>query len=184
MTASSTADRLTPLTGRSPFFGACATGRSSGESSRNSPVEKIKPPAVETARDRVLTDDEIRLAWRAFDEIEWPFGPVAKLLLLTGARRDEIAEGRWNEIDLAAKTWTIAKERSKNGVAHEIPLSDAAIEIIARLPRVGEKKDGFIFTTTGTTPVSGFSRVKAAIDKVIVAALKEQAAERGDDPAE
>ena len=150
----------------------------------NSPVEKIKPQAVETARDRVLSDDEIRLAWRAFDKIEWPFGPIAKLLLLTGARRDEIAEGRWNEIDLAPKTWTIAKERSKNGVAHEIPLSDAAIQIIARLPRVGEKKDGFIFTTTGATPVSGFSRVKAAIDKVIVEALKEQAAERGDDPAE
>ena len=53
------------------------------------------------------------------------------LLLLTGARRDEIAEARWNEIDLTAKTLTIAKERSKNGVAHEIPLSDTAIDILA-----------------------------------------------------
>jgi integrase len=150
----------------------------------SSPVERIKPQAVETARDRVLSDDEIRLAWRAFDRLEWPFGLIAKLLLLTGARRDEIAEGRWNEIDLAAKTWMIAKERSKNGVAHEIPLSDAAIRIIACLPRVGEKKDGLIFTTTGATPVSGFSRAKAAIDKVIVEVLKEQSAERGDDPAE
>jgi integrase len=148
-----------------------------------SPVEKIKPPAVEDARDRVLGDDEIRLTWRAFERIGWPFGPIAKLLLLTGARRDEIAEGRWSEIDLAAKTWTIAKERSKNGTAHEIPLSDAAVSILQGLPRIGDKKDGFTFTTTGQSPVSGFSRAKAAIDTAIVEVLKEQAAERGEDPA-
>jgi integrase len=141
----------------------------------NSPVEKIKPQAVETARDRVLSDEEIRVAWHAFDFVGWPFGVIAKLLLLTGARRDEIAESRWSEVDIAAKTWTIAKERSKNGVAHEIPLSDAAVQIVARLPRVGEKKDGPIFTTTGVTPVSGFSRAKATIDKAIVATLKERA---------
>ena len=110
----------------------------------------------------------------------WPFGYIAKLLLLTGARHDEIAESRWSEIDIAAKTWTIAKERSKNGVAHEIPLSDAAIQIVARLPRVGEKKDGLIFTTTGATPVSGFSRAKATIDKAIVEALKERATDPAD----
>jgi integrase len=146
----------------------------------NSPIEKIRPQGVETARDRVLSDDEMRLAWRAFGSVGWPFGDIAKLLLLTGARRDEIAESLWSEIDIAAKTWTIAKERSKNGVAHEIPLSDVAIQIVARLPRVGEKKDGPIFTTTGATPVSGFSHAKAAIDKAIVETLKE----RATDPAE
>ena len=46
------------------------------------------------------------------------------------------------------------------------------------MPRIGEKKDGFIFTTTGARPVSGFSRAKAAIDKAIVEALKGQ----GSDP--
>ena len=130
-----------------------------------SPVDKIKPRKGEVERDRVLTDDEIRLAWGAFGSVGWPFGDIAKLLLLTGTRRDEIAEGRWSEIDLAAKTWTIVKERSKNGVAHEIPLSDTAVRILQGLPRIGEKKDGFIFTTTGATPVSGFSRAKAAVDK-------------------
>ena len=144
----------------------------------NSPVEKIKPQGIETARDRVLSDEEISLAWRAFVSVGWPFGDIAKLLLLTGARRDEIAESRWSEIDIAVKTWTIAKERSKNGVAHEIPLSNPATQIVARLPRVGEKKDGLIFTTTGATPVSGFSRAKAAIDGAMVETVKE----RGGDP--
>ena len=133
-----------------------------------SPCEKLKAPATETARDRILSDDEIRAAWRAFESIGWPFGRIAQLLLLTGARRDEIAAARWGEIDLDAKTWTVAKERSKNGIAHEIPLSDAAIRIVKELPRIGGKGDGFVFTTTGRAPVSGWSRAKAQIDKAIL----------------
>ncbi|MDE3176804.1 MAG: integrase family protein [Pseudomonadota bacterium] len=123
-----------------------------------SPCDKIKAPAAEQSRDRVLTDDEVRLAWGAFDQIGWPFGPIAKLLLLTGARRDEVGSATWAEIDLVAKTWTIAKERSKNGVAHEVPLSDAAVAILAAIPRMGERKDALVFSTTGKTAVSGFSK--------------------------
>ncbi|MFZ0601804.1 MAG: integrase arm-type DNA-binding domain-containing protein [Roseiarcus sp.] len=132
-----------------------------------SPCDKIKAPATEESRDRILSDDEVRLAWGAFERVGWPFGEIAQLLLLTGARRDEIASGRWSEIDLEAKTWTIAKERSKNGVAHEIPLSDAAIAALKALPRISDKKDALIFSTTGRTAVSGFSRAKDAIDKAM-----------------
>jgi integrase len=131
-----------------------------------SPCDKVRAPATEETRDRVLSDDEIRLAWGAFDRVGWPFGPIARLLLLTGARRDEIASARWSEIDFAARTWTVAKERSKNGIAHEIPLSAAAVEIIATLPRV-EGRIGFVFSTTGASPVSGFSKAKAVIDAAI-----------------
>jgi integrase len=131
-----------------------------------SPCDKIKPPAAEESRDRVLSDDEIRLAWNAFERVGWPFGPLAKLLLLTGARRDEIAQARWSEVDIEARTWTIAR----NGVAHEIPLSDAALDIIKSLPRIGDRKDAFLFSTSGRTPVSGFSNAKEAIDRAIVEA--------------
>ena len=55
-------------------------------------------------------------------------GPIGKLLLLTGARRDEIAAGTWAEIALDAKTWTIPASRTKNGEEHEIPLSDTAVD--------------------------------------------------------
>ena len=64
----------------------------------------------------------------------------------------------------------IAKERVKNGVAHEIPLSDAAIGILKALPRIGDRKDAFVFSTTGRTPVSGFSNAKEAIDDAITEA--------------
>lgn len=140
-----------------------------------SPCVAIKAPTPEHSRDRVLADDEIQLAWGAFESIGWPFGPIAKLLLLTGARRDEVASARWSEINLDAKTWSIAKERSKNGVAHEIPLSDAAVAILAGLPRVGDRKDALVFSTTGRTPVSGFSKGKAQIDAEIAAAFGDGA---------
>jgi integrase len=152
-----------------------------------SPCDKIKAPAIEESRDRVLTDDEIRRAWGAFESIGWPFGPIAKLLLLTGARRDEIGSATWGEIDLAAKTWTIVKERSKNGAAHEIPLSDGAVAIFKGLPKIAPKRDdngklfsSFIFTTTGMTAVSGFSKAKEDIDAAMLAALRAEA-EKGAD---
>ncbi|MDI9846566.1 tyrosine-type recombinase/integrase [Rhodoblastus sp. 17X3] len=154
-----------------------------------SPCDKLRAPSAENSRDRVLSDAEIKTAWEAFEAIGWPFGPIAQLLLLTGVRRDEVADARWSEIDLDKKIWTIAKERSKNGLAHEIPLSDAAVKILKALPRIsaGEKegkKSDFVFTTTGKTSVSGFSRAKEQFDAVILDAIRAEAVERGEDADE
>ncbi len=150
-----------------------------------SPCEKVRAPASETTRDRVLSDDEIRAAWSAFDSAGWPFGPLAQLLLLTGQRLREVGEAKWSEIDFEAKTWTIPKERAKNGVAHEVPLSEAALLVLATLPHVdaGRRSAGFLFTTNGKTPVSGFSRAKDGFDKAMLAALRKTATARGEDPA-
>jgi integrase len=131
-----------------------------------SPCKGIEAPAAETSRDRVLEEDEIRAAWHAFDAVGWPFGPIAKLLLLTGARRSEIAGATWREIDIAAKTLTLPGVRTKNGEPHVIPLADAAVEIIKALPRI-EGKAGLVFSTTGATPVSGFARFRGAIERAM-----------------
>ncbi len=98
-----------------------------------SPCEGVTAPSVETRRDRVLSDEEIRLAWGAFEVASWPFGPIGQLLLLTGARRDEIASMRWDEINLVGKAWTLPASRTKNKRPHEVPLSDAAVKIIEGL---------------------------------------------------
>lgn len=134
-------------------------------------------PAPETKRDRVLNDDEVVFVWRSFDSAGWPFGPIGKLLLLTGARRDEIAEGTWGEIDLDARIWTIPSTRTKNDEVHEIPLGDTAVDIIKGLPRIAGKP-GFIFTTTGQSPVSGFSKAKRSIDAAVLEILRH---DRGED---
>ena len=108
----------------------------------------------------MLSDDELRWLWRACEKIDWPFGPLVKLLLFTGQRRDEIASLQWSELDLGKRTWTLPREKAKNNRAHEIHLSDAAVEVLKSLPRTG----ALVFTSTGSTAVSGFSRAKRRLD--------------------
>ena len=105
------------------------------------PCTGIRPPADEIARDRILSDDELAALWRASDGLEQPYTEFIKLLILTGARRNEIAELRWREVDLDAKLWTLPKERAKNAREHVIPLSDTAVEILRGLPRIGGPAD-------------------------------------------
>jgi integrase len=128
-----------------------------------SPCEKVKAPAPERSRDRVLSDKELQALWSGCDDIGWPFGPMFQLLVLTGQRRDEVAEMRWREVDGEKRTWTLPKERVKNNVEHVVPLSVQAIAILAALPRVSSK-EGFVFTTKGERPVSGFSAAKDRIE--------------------
>jgi integrase len=142
-----------------------------------SPAAGIKPPFAERTRDRILSDDEIRWFWLACDKVGYPFGSMAKLLLLTGQRRDEVSGLARGELDLDKKLWTLPGGRSKNDKPHEVPLSDAALLVIASLPRIKSNK-GLLFTTNGETHVSGYSRAKAAIDKVMLDITR---AERGED---
>ncbi len=147
------------------FFGWCVDE----EIISASPVGRMKPPTKERARDRALTDDEIRWFWKGCDLLEWPFGPLFKLLLLTAQRRDEVAAINFAELDLEKRLWTIPRERAKNDRAHEVPLSELALEILQgaiadRPPIDGEQAPTLIFTTTGKTAVSGFSRAKERLD--------------------
>jgi len=126
----------------------------------SNPMADLPKVGSETKRDRVLTDAELAKVWRAADEMGWPFGPAIKLLILTGARRDEIGALRWSEIQ--GNEIKLAGARTKNAEAHSIPLARAAVEIIKTLPRIAG--NGLVFTTTGKTPVSGWSKAKAMID--------------------
>lgn len=132
------------------------------------PANGLKMPAPRVERDRALNDDEIRLFWLACDRIEWPFGPLFQLLLLTAQRRDELAEATWTEFDLEKALWTMPGARTKNGKAHVVQLSARAVEILNALPRIGTR--GLLFTTTGATPISGFrharERLVAAMAKL------------------
>jgi len=140
----------------------------------SSPCSGIKAPTAERSRDRVLLDDELRGVWTACDAIGWPFGALVKLLLLTGQRRDEIGKMRWSELDLDGKTWTLPRERAKNGVAHAVPLSEPVLAILAALPRIAPAKGGdYVFTVTGKTAVSGFSNAKERIDALLAASHGE-----------
>lgn len=143
-----------------------------------SPMLGIKPPGAAGKRERVLSDDELRYAWLAAGGLGWPFGPIIRLLILTGQRRDEVAGVGWPEIDKTRKHWLLPGPRSKNGLANLIPLSPTALAIIDDVPSIPGKA-GLLFTTTGETPVSGFSRVKARLDASMLNLMRREASEAG-----
>ena len=136
----------------------------------SSPIMGMKPPTKERARDRALTDDELRWFWLACEAIDWPFGPLAKLLLLTAQRRDEVAGMESSEVDFAKKSWTLPRHKVKNDRAHEVHLSNASIEVLRSVLRVG---NGAVFSTNGR-PVSGFSQGKKRLDAAMFKAKRDE----------
>ncbi|MBR0797311.1 tyrosine-type recombinase/integrase [Bradyrhizobium jicamae] len=132
-----------------------------------SPCVGITAPSPEQSRDRILSDEELRLVWNAADAEGWPFGPIIKLLILTGQREAEVAGMRSDEIDAGSRMWNLVAQRTKNNKRHDVPLSDAALEIIETQPTVG----GFLFSVDGKRPVTTFSRAKDRIDTAVTKAL-------------
>src|SRR5262249_19921941 len=118
-------------------------------------------------RERSLSDHEIAKVWLAAPQND--YGSIVRLLLLTGCRREEIGSVRWSEIDLEARTMTIAKERTKNGMEHSVPLPDAALSILQGIRRRGERD--FVFGIARDGGFSGWSKSKIALDEAI--AFKE-----------
>jgi integrase len=135
--------------------------------------------------DRILSDTEVAAFWRAVDRFKYPYGPVYKLLLLTGLRLNEVADATWDEFDLKAKLWTIPKERMKGtnekARAHTVPLTDDILAILEQLPRF--KSGDFLFSTTGgKTPVWMSDKIKKKLDKRMLRSLRALARKHGDDP--
>ena len=139
------------------------------------PMADMKGPQPLKARDRVLNDDELCAFWQAASEQGWPFENIFKLLLLTAQRRDEVAAMRWREVDLDAGTWTFVpdpiedddenwriRRTVKNGKAHTVDLHSEAVRLLDRLDM---KSEDFVFSTTGRTPVCGFSKAKTRLDE-------------------
>ena len=145
------------------------------------PCAGVKPPAAETSRERILSDDELRWFWKACDKQGYPFGPFGQVLLLTGQRRNEVAGMTASEVDIDARLWTIPRARAKNDQEHHVPLSDDVLAILAAMPRIAGEA-GYLFTTSGKTPVSGYSRAKAIVTEAMVAVARQEAEEAGEDP--
>lgn len=157
-----------------------------------SPCAGVRPPTAEVSRDRVLSDSELHLIWRACATLGEPFGPFIKLLLLTGQRRDEVAEMTWAEVDRAEGSWRLPRERVKNDTAHEVPLSAQTLAVLDALTKV-EGKPAYVFTTgngrrkaaavdtSQLAPISGFSKAKLKLDEAIMSLRRMDAVEAGED---
>jgi integrase len=150
-----------------------------------SPAAAIKPKRLigeKNVRQRVLTDAEIAAFWRATERMSYPSGPLFRMLLLTGQRKNEIGHARWREFDLAEKLLTVPPERFKSDSTHMVPLSGEVMALLETLPRWNA--GDFLFSTTGgDKAVKDLDTPKKKLDREMLAILKEMAQSRGDDPA-
>jgi integrase len=138
-------------------------------------------------RERTLSDGEIAEIWRAAGETASPYGTIIHLMILTGQRRGEVAGMTWGELSADLTTWTIARERTKNGLVHVVPLSEPARDLVrATLPKdekealriMGERHASNALVLPGAvgTVFSGWSKSKTALDKAVTEAHAKAAA--------
>jgi integrase len=115
------------------------------------PVLATRSPEIGTMpRERVLTDNELRLVWNACQNDA--FGRIVQLLILLGCRRNEVGDLRWSELDLETAVMTISGARTKGKRALILTLPPMAIEILRAVPR----RDGQEFVFGGKSGRSGF----------------------------
>jgi integrase len=101
-----------------------------------SPARSLRKPAKEKSRDRVLDDHELKLTWEAADREGGAAGGLVKVLILSGARRNEITELARDEIKCDAIE--LPAERTKNGLAHLIPITPMIRQVLGSLPSTGK----------------------------------------------
>lgn len=129
-----------------------------------SPCDGLRAPAKERTRDRVLSDAELVKILQASDVLNYPFGTICKLLVFTGQRISEVAGMAWDDIDFDKKIWSLPAAKNKAGRAHEVPLTDMAVDIIEQLPRLDETLVFPARRHMSSKPVSGFSKAKKQLD--------------------
>jgi integrase len=120
----------------------------------------------ELARDRVLSISEMQTIWIATYQMGELWGPLLRLVVLTGQRRSEIAELQWNQVDFEKAQIIKGGELTKNGKPHTTHLAAPALRELQELSQ-SKNDDKWVFSTTGKTPVSGLSKVKSRLDKIL-----------------
>ena len=154
----------TAMAGRTLAYGrACFTWAHKRGRVPTNPFADVPVSAGIVARERVLNTEEVGRIWSAAKGMGEPWGPLFRMLLLTLSRREEVAGMRWSELSADLSTWTIPGARMKRGAAHVVALPKAAREALLSVTRI-EGQD-LVFSTTGKTPVSGFTKAKSALDK-------------------
>jgi len=134
----------------------------------SNPCAGLHRPEAPRPRERTLSNDEIRLFWQACDAVGVPFDAIFKLLLLTGARLNEVAGMRRSELH-ANGLWQLPGSRTKNRRPYKLLLPPMALALIP------PGQPDLVFTTTGTTPPSGWSRAKRRLDAAMLTAARERA---------
>ncbi len=154
------------------------------------PAARVKRPAPEVSRDRVLDDDEVRRVWQLLCRVkttaerpapgrkaasgsdEDPICPIRpalaallKLRLLTAQRGGEVARMRWSDLNLEMDWWTIPGTDTKNGQPHRVPLVERAQKIIREQPTHDHSE--FVFVGSGASLRDRAKKAPAAIARTL-----------------
>lgn len=134
-----------------------------------SPADALKGGRLigeKVLRQRVLSDEELRAVWEGCEETEYPYGPLFRMLILTGQRKSEVAEAVWSEFNFVTREWIIPPARMKMPSAHIIPITEDLRSLLDSLPR--HKTGEHLFSTTyGVQAVNGFSMAKRRLDELV-----------------
>src|SRR5215471_11877063 len=125
-----------------------------------SPVTGVERLHKEEVRTRILSDEELRAVWLACEHEGAP-GQAIRMLILTGARRDECGQMSFQELDKDRQLWILPAGRTKNAREHAVPLSSQAWALIEARPRFAGCP--FVFSTNGRRPVNNWDEVKRRI---------------------
>jgi integrase len=142
------------------------------------PAKGVRPRAPEKARERVLTDTEIGVFWRACDRLGYPYGPIGKLLLLSCTRVREIGQLPWDELNIDFRVWALPGPRTKPKRPLTVHLSRPAITVLRpiaeeRATVPARKVSPYVFVGANGGRIESFSHMKEAIDK----AMKDESGE-------
>jgi integrase len=148
------------------FMWACREGLI-----ESNPVAFTNMPCEPVVRDRAVSDPELGAIWRALEgeDVDDDYAAIVRLLILTGARRDEITSLRRGEIDIGAALITLPPARVKNSREHVIPLSAPARAILAA--RLQHRPKRNLVFGYGEGPFSGFAKAKKELDAKLGAAV-------------
>ena len=144
-----------------------------------SPAMGVKPAAKEKSRDRVLTNAEIKLFWQACAIEGQPWGHLGKMLLLTGQRLGEVVN--MTDREITGDLWHLTANRTKNGRAHDVALSEAARAILGAVERV-KGQAGYVFTTNGASALQGYHKGRNHIAKRMAEIASHEAGEAMEIP--
>lgn len=98
------------------------------------PCKDVRHFEANNARERYLTATETQRLKEELDKSDnSQLKYIVPLLLMTGARKRELLDARWEHFDLERRIWRVPM--SKTGKARHIPLSTAVLAIMEELPR-------------------------------------------------
>ena len=140
-----------------------------------SPMEGMETPPAVKARDRWLSDQELARIWEHAPKTHHCFGPIVRLLIVTGQRREEVSSLSWEELEQFERMWTLPGDRAKNGEPNRIPLNELAVAVLdAVAGKSTWPRRGKVFSTSTGGGFTGYHKGKEKLDRMV--------AEDGGDP--